>query len=114
MLRLIERFPAFVYAGAGLLGWIAGETFIGDPGVGRMARRCAALCRLPGACGRCIGHSLDRLEASAIEAALAPAAGTGCRSERDLAGCPDERREGGGGRHLYGTDCLVDLAGLAV
>jgi YjbE family integral membrane protein len=38
VLRLIERFPIFVYAGAALLGYIAGETLIGDPALaGRIA-----------------------------------------------------------------------------
>jgi YjbE family integral membrane protein len=30
LLRVIERFPLFVYAGAGLLGYIAGETLVTD------------------------------------------------------------------------------------
>jgi YjbE family integral membrane protein len=31
--RIIDRFPILVWAGAALLGWIAGELFIKDPGV---------------------------------------------------------------------------------
>jgi YjbE family integral membrane protein len=31
ILRLIERFPVFVHAGAALLGYIAGETLVADP-----------------------------------------------------------------------------------
>jgi YjbE family integral membrane protein len=31
ILRLIVRFPATIYAGAGLLGWISGETLVTDP-----------------------------------------------------------------------------------
>jgi YjbE family integral membrane protein len=33
ILNLIERFPWFVWAGAGLLGWIAGELIADDPGL---------------------------------------------------------------------------------
>jgi YjbE family integral membrane protein len=31
IITLIERFPIFVWAGAALLGWIAGEMILGDP-----------------------------------------------------------------------------------
>ena len=31
MLRLLERFPPLVWAGAGLLGWVAGEMIADDP-----------------------------------------------------------------------------------
>lgn len=31
IMSLIERFPAFVWAGAALLGWIAGEMLVSDP-----------------------------------------------------------------------------------
>jgi len=31
--KIISRFPILVWAGAGLLGWIAGELFVKDPGV---------------------------------------------------------------------------------
>lgn len=31
ILRIIERFPIFVWAGAALLGWIAGEMILSDP-----------------------------------------------------------------------------------
>ncbi len=30
MIRLMERFPVIVVAGAGLIGWVAGETIVGD------------------------------------------------------------------------------------
>lgn len=33
ILGIIERFPLFVWAGAGLLGWIAGELIADDPGL---------------------------------------------------------------------------------
>lgn len=33
MLKLIARWPALVWAGAALLGWIAGEIFATDPGI---------------------------------------------------------------------------------
>jgi YjbE family integral membrane protein len=35
ILSMIERFPVIVWAGAALLGWIAGEMIIGDPVVER-------------------------------------------------------------------------------
>jgi YjbE family integral membrane protein len=31
--RIIDRFPILVWAGAGLLGWVAGELFVKDPGI---------------------------------------------------------------------------------
>jgi len=31
VIALLERFPAIVWAGAALLGWIAGEIIAGDP-----------------------------------------------------------------------------------
>ncbi len=31
IMSLIQRFPVFVWAGAALLGWIAGEMLVGDP-----------------------------------------------------------------------------------
>jgi predicted tellurium resistance membrane protein TerC len=30
MIRLMERFPFIVVFGAGLIGWVAGETIVGD------------------------------------------------------------------------------------
>jgi YjbE family integral membrane protein len=33
IMGLIERFPIFVWAGAGLLGWVAGEVIISDPAI---------------------------------------------------------------------------------
>ena len=33
IMALLERFPILVWAGAGLLGWIAGELFVNDVGV---------------------------------------------------------------------------------
>jgi hypothetical protein len=31
LMTVIERYPLFVWAGAALLGWIAGEMFLSDP-----------------------------------------------------------------------------------
>jgi len=31
LLKILERFPALVWAGAGLLGWVAGDMAAGDP-----------------------------------------------------------------------------------
>lgn len=36
LMRVIDRFPILVWAGAALLGWIAGELFVEDPGIIRM------------------------------------------------------------------------------
>jgi YjbE family integral membrane protein len=33
LMKVIDRFPVLVWAGAALLGWIAGELFVEDPGV---------------------------------------------------------------------------------
>jgi YjbE family integral membrane protein len=33
LLKVLTRFPVLVWAGAGLLGWIAGEVMVTDPGV---------------------------------------------------------------------------------
>ena len=33
LLKVLTRFPILVWAGAALLGWIAGEVMVGDPGV---------------------------------------------------------------------------------
>lgn len=35
LMKVLERFPVLVWAGAALLGWIAGEIMIEDPGVMR-------------------------------------------------------------------------------
>jgi predicted tellurium resistance membrane protein TerC len=31
VMALLERFPILVWAGAGILGWVAGDIFAGDP-----------------------------------------------------------------------------------
>lgn len=36
VLRLMERFPGIVVAGAGLLGWVAGEMIVTDPAIGSL------------------------------------------------------------------------------
>src|SRR5215212_2265582 len=61
IMTLLERFPILVWAGAGLLGWIAGEMLISDP---------AILTQLG-------GETVHRLElpAAAIGAALVLALG---------------------------------------
>jgi YjbE family integral membrane protein len=61
IMALLERFPILVWAGAGLLGWIAGEMLISDP---------AILTQLG-------GEAVHRLElpAAAIGAALVLALG---------------------------------------
>lgn len=36
LMKVIDRFPVLVWAGAALLGWISGELFVEDPGVIQM------------------------------------------------------------------------------
>lgn len=36
LMKVIDRFPILVWAGAALLGWISGELFVEDPGVIQM------------------------------------------------------------------------------
>jgi YjbE family integral membrane protein len=51
IMALIERFPIFVWLGAGLLGWVAGEMLISDPWlVGQLSERIAHPLELPIAC----------------------------------------------------------------
>ena len=43
LLRIMERFPILVTAGAGLLGWIAGELALSDPLLAGLGERDSAL-----------------------------------------------------------------------
>lgn len=43
ILAVLDRVPALVYAGAALLGWIAGELLLADPKAGSMLRGSLAL-----------------------------------------------------------------------
>jgi YjbE family integral membrane protein len=61
IMALIERFPVFVWLGAGLLGWVAGEMLISDPWL---------LARL----GEVKAHQLD-IPAAAIGAVIVVAVG---------------------------------------
>jgi YjbE family integral membrane protein len=36
LMRIMERYPAMIWAGAGLLGWVAGEIFAEDPALIRL------------------------------------------------------------------------------
>src|SRR3954469_20953089 len=50
IMALIERFPIFVWLGAGLLGWVAGEMLISDPWlIGVLGESAAAKLTLPAA-----------------------------------------------------------------
>jgi predicted tellurium resistance membrane protein TerC len=50
IMTLIERFPIFVWLGAGLLGWVAGEMLISDPWlIGALGEPTAAKLTLPAA-----------------------------------------------------------------
>jgi YjbE family integral membrane protein len=61
IMALIERFPVFVWLGAGLLGWVAGEMLVSDPWL---------LARL----GEVKAHQLD-IPAAAIGAVIVVAVG---------------------------------------
>ena len=51
IMKMIEKFPIIVWAGAALLGWIAGEMIATDPIIAtRLRHRAAFQCRL---CNRC-------------------------------------------------------------
>jgi YjbE family integral membrane protein len=48
IMTLIERFPIFVWLGAGLLGWVAGEMLISDPWlVGQLGEAAAHRLEMP-------------------------------------------------------------------
>ncbi len=50
IMTLISRFPAFVWAGAGLLGWVAGEVLVSDPWViGKLGAETVAGLKHPAA-----------------------------------------------------------------
>jgi YjbE family integral membrane protein len=50
IMSLIERFPIFVWLGAGLLGWVSGEMLISDPWlVGQLGEATAHRLELPAA-----------------------------------------------------------------
>ena len=50
LMALLNRFPILVWAGAGLLGWVAGEIMIKDAAVDELAR--ARKRSTAGTCGR--------------------------------------------------------------
>ena len=50
LMALLNRFPILVWAGAGLLGWVAGEIMIKDDAVVELARRGS--WSTAGTCGR--------------------------------------------------------------
>jgi YjbE family integral membrane protein len=48
IMTLIERFPIFVWLGAGLLGWVAGEMLVSDPWlVGQLGEATAHRLEMP-------------------------------------------------------------------
>jgi YjbE family integral membrane protein len=62
IMRMIERFPMIVWAGAALLGWIAGEMIATDPRRHRPPRhRSAFECRLSGGARWRCSRGGDRL-----------------------------------------------------
>jgi YjbE family integral membrane protein len=75
IMTLIERFPIFVWLGAGLLGWVAGEMLVSDPWlVGQLGEPTAHRLEMPvAALGALVvvglGYLLRRrLQAAATEA----------------------------------------------
>lgn len=72
IMRLMERFPIFITLGAGLLGWVAGEMAVADPGirtiVASRAHEAGALAPLLGALAVvAVGTLLARRRAAASE-----------------------------------------------
>ena len=49
ILALLQRFPILVWGGAGILGWVAGEIFAGDPFINRYLLGAFDLSLLEGA-----------------------------------------------------------------
>jgi YjbE family integral membrane protein len=55
ILGIIERFPAFVWAGAALLGWIAGEMILNDPVVLKQVQAFSAALVVPDTVNTAVG-----------------------------------------------------------
>lgn len=51
MIKLMERFPWIVLLGAGLIGWVAGETIVNDHALRAVSEQYPALKYVAGACG---------------------------------------------------------------
>lgn len=68
MIRLMERFPWIVQAGAALIGWVAGETIVNDHLLQDVAAQYPALQYLAAAAGAVfvlvVGHWLQRRAAA--------------------------------------------------
>jgi YjbE family integral membrane protein len=71
IMALLERFPILVWAGAGLLGWIAGEMLISDPAVvaalgGETVHRLELpIAAVGAALVLAVGYAMNRHSASA-------------------------------------------------
>jgi predicted tellurium resistance membrane protein TerC len=74
LMRIMERYPALIWAGAGLLGWVAGEIFAEDPAMAQMvgAEMAASLKPIAGGVGvalvLAIGWLARRRQAKAADA----------------------------------------------
>jgi predicted tellurium resistance membrane protein TerC len=68
VLTLLERFPALVYVGAALLGWIAGELLLADQTVGDILRQWSGA--VPG-----VGFRVGSAIMCMVTAILVPVAG---------------------------------------
>ena len=77
LMALTERFPIFVWAGAGLLGWVAGDMLMSDPWlVDEIGHDAAHAMELPIAAAGAllvigVGHMLRRRARQRLEAAEA-------------------------------------------
>ncbi len=69
LMSLLDRFPILVWAGAALLGWVAGDIMVKDPALdGRAHGRSVARAALLGGCRGCPLRGWDRMLAEAIPA----------------------------------------------
>jgi len=64
MIKLMERFPWIVMLGAGLIGWVAGETIVNDHLLTSVSQQYPALRYIAAACGAAfvlgLGHWLQQ------------------------------------------------------
>ena len=59
LMALLERFPILVWAGGGLLGWVAGDIMVTDPGVIGWLGEASAIACIPGQAASAPSSSSD-------------------------------------------------------
>ncbi len=64
MIRVMQRFPVIVVLGAGLIGWVAGETIVGDVGLRAVAGNSAWLHYAASAAGAVLVIGIGKLLAA--------------------------------------------------